>query len=88
MSCIFICLIYLYNTSRVAENGHIDSLKAFMKCGIKPKESNIVLAAFMGREAYVVHLLDEVRIPIDSLDMYSRTALHRACEGTKVQLFK
>ena len=59
-----------------------------MKCGIKPKESNIVLAAFMGRQPYVVYLMDEVQIPIDSVDMYSRTALHRACEGTKVQLFK
>lgn len=79
----FICLCH-----RVAENGDLDSLAQFISCGITPRESSVVLAAYMGRAEFVRYLLDELGLPVDSVDSDHRTALHRACQGAHIQVVK
>ena len=73
---------------RVAENGDIETLKALMSCSVDPKSNVASLAALADRSPYIVYLLDVMKMNVDSVDMYDRTALHRSLEGGHIGLAK
>ena len=66
---------------RVAENGDVKTLKAFLACSIQPKENFIVLAAYNGRSLLLQYCVTELKMSKDSSDMYDRTPLLRAVEA-------
>ena len=66
---------------RVAENGDVKTLKAFLDCSITPKPNFIVLAAYNGRNPLLQYCITELRMSKDSSDMYDRTPLLRAVEA-------
>ena len=75
-----------FKHSRVAENGDMATLKAFIDAGIRPKETFAVLTSFHGRRRLLEYVLDERICPIDALDQYRRTPLMRAIEGNRVEI--
>lgn len=74
---------------RVAENGDIELLQQFVKCGIRPDGSNAGLAAYLGKVGYVKYVVGcPLHVHVDSVDIYNRTLLHRACEGKRIHILK
>lgn len=73
---------------RVAENGHLDSLKELIRCGHQPNETFLVLAAYAGRERCVEYCIGQLNMDINGTDVYGRTALHRACESKKDKIVR
>ena len=59
-----------------------------ISCEIHPESNAVSLAAFADRSQYVVYLLDVLKTPIDTKDMYHRTALHRSLEGGNIGIAK
>ena len=74
--------------SRVAENGDIDTLKAFIKCNFHPQNHIAVLAAFHGRKRLLEYLIETVGVDKDTRDLYERTPLLRAIEGGRGDVVK
>ena len=72
----------------MSENGDIESLKEFEKCGIPPNHNDPALAALAGRTSFLAHLFGPMNVSVESKDMYSKTALHRSCESGKVATVK
>ena len=73
---------------RCAENGDIDTLVALMNCGHTPPNSFPVVTAFAGRKPCLEYCIDSLKMAVDSKDMYDRTPLHRAVEGSKYDIAK
>lgn len=73
---------------RFAENGDVDMCKAFIANGLTIAQTVPVLASYAGRKNLLVFVIDEHKMSIDSIDVYSRTALHRAIEGGRVDIVK
>ena len=73
---------------RVSENGDIATLKAFIDYGVSPKPHCIVISAFGGRLPFLIHCVENLEININSVDLYGRTAIHRACEAKRGLIVK
>ena len=69
---------------RAAEAGDVAVLTEFVKCGVQPDTTSLVLSAYSGRLSFLRFCLEHLHLSLESVDMYGRTALHRACEGSRV----
>ena len=72
--------------NRVAENGDIKTMQAFLSCGLVLDSNFAVLAAFNGRKPLVEHVLNNEQISIETTDIYKRTPLLRAIEGKRFDI--
>ena len=66
---------------RAAGYGDLKTLKSFLACGLQPNEECLTWAAYNGRTSLVKYCLQstEMRMDVNSCDMYDRTPLLRAC---------
>lgn len=75
-------------SDRFAENGDVETLKAFIDCKIQIAPSVPVLAAYAGRKNLLQYALEQHKMCVNSVDIYQRSSLHRAIEGGRIDIVK
>ena len=70
-----------------AENGDITTLKELSKKLYVP-ESTSVVAAFNGRMPFLKYCIEQLKMPVDSMNEFNKSPLHTAIKGEHVDIVK
>lgn len=80
-----------YGTSAyddVAINGDVQTFEELLKHGYEPKPNFFVLTSFYGRKICVEYCLNKLKMDINGVDKFGRTALYRAVVGKEEDIVK
>ena len=73
---------------RLGQRGNIKVMEVFGDCGVQPQGNTLTASISSGQMQYVVYLLEQAGIDVNSKNSQGHSAIHMACKTDRFDMLK